>query len=192
MTLGDTDLMRTEVVTAPTRRGRSIGALLKPRRMARLRHVANAYYASIDAVVGPHVSEEDTSLADEVFACALSLVTTCWRMAEMAEATGARWPDVEPLLLLADELLVRNRGLLHRMRDEIEPVHRRWLEDSQQLVGDMLQPMIDGVGDRARDRLRELVAQGAAPSPFCKVWPDWYERIERGSEPAVDGDHLAV
>lgn len=200
------DVLVTEVGATAKRRGRR-STHVNPERGSRLRHVANAYYAAVDEVVSPSLTDEEASLADEIYACTLSLVATCWRIADAAEhtLTTARWRSLEPLLLLVDELEVRNRGLLQRMREEFDAIRYKWLQDTQQLLADTLRPMVDHVSPEARTELAKRMLLLEAPSPFCKVWPDWYERLasleaaslepaslEADSEPAVDGDHLAV
>lgn len=174
------DIVRTAVVPFVSGRRGKRREVVHPERGSELRHRANALFGAVDQIVGDHLTDEGTTTADELFAAALSLVTSCWRIADAAERdlTGPRWRLFEPLLLLTEQIDERVGGLCQRLAAETDPVRVMWIEDMRQDLQALLRPFWQHVGRRPRAVLMSLIERGEAPSPFCKVWPDWQHRIE--------------
>jgi hypothetical protein len=177
--------VRDDVLRAPPKRlpsGRTPPRkrVLTPKAGARLRQAANALYGAVDKAIGHMLTDESWSLADEIYNRTVTLVATCWRIAEACEhgVDASRWRALEPVLLLAESLDERLEGLLGRLEQMIDSIPWLNMHDMQLELREDLVPMVQVVSKRARRNLAAMVSRGEAPSPFCKVWPDWYQRLD--------------
>lgn len=174
------DIVRAAIaLDVPGGRGKRSDAI-DVERGGQLRHRANALFAAVDQLVGDHLTEAGGTAHDELFAATLSLVTSAWRIADAAERdlAGPRWRAFEPLLLLTEQLDERVAGLCRRLAGERDPLYVTWVDDVRRELHASLSPLSGHVGRRARATLASLIERGEAPSPFCKVWPDWDHRVE--------------
>jgi hypothetical protein len=145
----------------------------------RFRHASNALFGAVEQAVGSHLTDDGKAPADFLFAAALTLVTSCWRIAERADAgrLEPEWNDAEPILLLIEhQLRAVEEGT--QAVAAMAARQRSWIRDTRAEVERLAGPWLSRIGPRTRARLALLIDVGGAPSPFCQVEPDWHQRID--------------
>jgi hypothetical protein len=139
----------------------------------RLQRAATTLITTLDSGIRPpeQPAPEVTAVVKEAMAISLNLRMKSARIGgQLADERDESWAmDIVPNLLLVERQRARLDEVLAELGGLLEEDASATIRGALATMDRVLRPLIEGVDAEARAKLEEMIAAGAAPSPFCVV-----------------------